>query len=85
MRINRFGFIETPYRKVDKKNKRVTDEIVYLTADEEENFVIAQANAPLDEDGHFTENRINARSPDIVVVPADKVDYMDVSPKQVFV
>ncbi|NQS76088.1 MAG: DNA-directed RNA polymerase subunit beta [Peptococcaceae bacterium] len=83
-RINRFGFIETPYRKVDKKNKRVTDEIVYLTADEEENFVIAQANAPLDEDGHFTENRINARSPEIVVVPADKVDYMDVSPKQVF-
>ncbi|MDD4767742.1 MAG: DNA-directed RNA polymerase subunit beta [Desulfotomaculaceae bacterium] len=83
-RINEFGFIETPYRKVDKENKRVTEEIVYLTADEEENFVIAQANAPLDEEGRFTENRINARSPDIVVVPADKVDYMDVSPKQVF-
>ena len=83
-RINEFGFIETPYRKVDKENKRVTEEIVYLTADEEEDFVIAQANAPLDEEGRFTENRINARSPDIVVVPAEKVDYMDVSPKQVF-
>ncbi len=83
-RINEFGFIETPYRKVDRENRRVTDEIVYLTADEEENFVIAQANAPLDEEGHFTENKINARSPDIVVVPADRVDYMDVSPKQVF-
>lgn len=83
-RINEFGFIETPYRKVDKENKRVTEEIVYLTADEEEDFVIAQANAPLDEEGHFTENRINARSPDIVVVPAERVDYMDVSPKQVF-
>jgi DNA-directed RNA polymerase subunit beta len=83
-RINEFGFIETPYRRVDKENKRVTEEIVYLTADEEEDFVIAQANAPLDEEGRFTENRINARSPDIVVVPAEKVDYMDVSPKQVF-
>jgi DNA-directed RNA polymerase subunit beta len=83
-RINEFGFIETPYRKVDKENKRVTTEIVYLTADEEEDFVIAQANAPLDEEGRFTENRINARSPDIVVVPAERVDYMDVSPKQVF-
>lgn len=83
-RINEFGFIETPYRKVDKENRRVTEEIVYLTADEEEDFVIAQANAPLDEEGRFTENRINARSPDIVVVPAERVDYMDVSPKQVF-
>ncbi|MFX4263035.1 DNA-directed RNA polymerase subunit beta [Pelotomaculum propionicicum] len=83
-RINEFGFIETPYRKVDKENRRVTAEIVYLTADEEEDFVIAQANAPLDEEGRFTENRINARSPDIVVVPAERVDYMDVSPKQVF-
>jgi len=83
-RINAFGFIETPYRKVDKANKRVTEEIVYLTADEEEGNVIAQANAPLDENGYFTENRVNARSPEIVVVPADRVDYMDVSPKQVF-
>ncbi len=83
-RINSFGFIETPYRKVDKENKRVTDEIVYLTADEEEGIVIAQANAPLDEDGCFAEPRVNARSPEIVVVPAEQVDYMDVSPKQVF-
>jgi len=83
-RINPFGFIETPYRKVDKESKRVTDEIVYLTADEEDGIVIAQANAPLDEDGRFREPRVNARSPEIVVVPADRVDYMDVSPKQVF-
>ncbi len=83
-RINSFGFIETPYRRVDKENKRVTEEIVYLTADEEEGYVIAQANAPLDEHGRFLEGRVNARSPEIVVVPADKVDYMDVSPKQVF-
>ncbi|NPV74460.1 MAG: DNA-directed RNA polymerase subunit beta [Pelotomaculum sp.] len=83
-RINEFGFIETPYRKVDKENRRVTDEIVYLTADEEEGYVIAQANAPLDEEGRFIEPRVNARSPEIVVVPADRVDYMDVSPKQVF-
>jgi hypothetical protein len=54
----RIWFIETPYRKVDKENRRVTEEIVYLTADEEEDFVIAQANAPLDEEGRFTENRI---------------------------
>ncbi|TEB08293.1 DNA-directed RNA polymerase subunit beta [Pelotomaculum schinkii] len=83
-RINSFGFIETPYRKVDKENKKVTDEIHYLTADEEEGIVIAQANALLDEDGWFIGNRVNARNPDIVVVPPDRVDYMDVSPKQVF-
>jgi len=83
-RINSLGFIETPYRKVDKESKRVTDEIVYLTADKEEGYVIAQANAPLDEEGHFQESRVNARSPEIVVVPADRVDFMDVSPKQVF-
>ncbi|MDD4169411.1 MAG: DNA-directed RNA polymerase subunit beta [Desulfotomaculaceae bacterium] len=83
-RINPLGFIETPYRKVDKKNKRVTEEIIYLTADREEGYVIAQANAPLDDKGHFIEKRVNARSPEIVVVPADRVDFMDVSPKQVF-
>ncbi|MDD3652724.1 MAG: DNA-directed RNA polymerase subunit beta [Desulfotomaculaceae bacterium] len=83
-RINPLGFIETPYRKVDKESKRVTDEIVYLTADREEGYVIAQANAPLDDEGHFLEKRVNARSPEIVVVPADRVDFMDVSPKQVF-
>ncbi|MGI6492755.1 MAG: DNA-directed RNA polymerase subunit beta [Pelotomaculum sp.] len=83
-RINPFGFIETPYRKVDQENKKVTDEIHYLTADEEEGVVIAQANALLDENGWFVGNRVNARTPDIVVVPPDRVDYMDVSPKQVF-
>ena len=84
-RINSFGFIETPYRKVEKKNKRVTDEIVYLTADEEEGHIIAQANAPLDENGYFVEERVNARrGHDTLLVPTDRVDYMDVSPKQVF-
>ncbi|WP_073240194.1 DNA-directed RNA polymerase subunit beta [Desulforamulus putei] len=84
-RINSFGFIETPYRKVDKENKRVTDEIVYLTADEEEGHIIAQANAPLDENGYFVEERVNARrGHDTLLVPTDRVDYMDVSPKQVF-
>jgi DNA-directed RNA polymerase subunit beta len=83
-RVNSFGFIETPYRKVDKENKRVTDEIVYLTADEEEEVVIAQANAPVDENGHFI-GRVNARyGKEILIVPPEKVDYMDVSPKQVF-
>nr|WP_315989388.1 hypothetical protein [Desulforamulus aquiferis] len=84
-RINSFGFIETPYRKVDKDNKRVTDEISYLTADEEEGHIIAQANAPLDENGYFKEERVNARrGHDTLIVPTDRVEYMDVSPKQVF-
>ncbi len=84
-RINQFGFIETPYRKVDKENKRVTDEFVYLTADEEEEMIVAQANALLDENSYFAQERVNARhGRDILVVPAEKVDYMDVSPKQVF-
>jgi len=84
-RVNPFGFIETPYRKVEKQNKRVTEEIRYLTADEEEENVIAQANVPLDENGHF-KGQVSARSyhGEIMVVPDDKVDYMDVSPKQVF-
>lgn len=84
-RINNFGFIETPYRKVDKENKRVTDQISYLTADEEEGHIIAQANAPLDENGYFVEERVNARrGHDTLIVPTDRVEYMDVSPKQVF-
>lgn len=83
-RVNSFGFIETPYRKVDKENRRVTEEIVYLTADEEEDKVIAQANVPLDENGYF-KGRVAARyGGEILVVPDGKVDYMDVSPKQVF-
>ncbi|KUK83891.1 MAG: DNA-directed RNA polymerase subunit beta, partial [Pelotomaculum thermopropionicum] len=82
--ISPFGFIETPYRRVDKEHRRVTDEINFLTADEEEGKVIAQANAPLDDNSYFMGNRINARAPEIVVVPPEQVDYMDVSPKQVF-
>ncbi|NLC39245.1 MAG: DNA-directed RNA polymerase subunit beta, partial [Clostridia bacterium] len=84
-RINEFGFIETPYRKVDKEKGVVTDEIVYITADEEENYIIAQANARLDENGRFVDKRVNARhGKEILVVPADRVDFMDVTPKQVW-
>ncbi|HHX50935.1 MAG TPA: DNA-directed RNA polymerase subunit beta [Clostridia bacterium] len=84
-RINEFGFIETPYRKVDKEKGIVTDEIVYITADEEENYIIAQANAPLDENGRFVDKRVNARhGQEILVVPADRADFMDVTPKQVW-
>ncbi len=84
-RVNDFGFIETPYRKVDKKGGRVTSEIVYLTADEEDEYYVAQANAPLDEKGYFKEDRVEVRYfEDILELPVNQVDYMDVSPKQVF-
>ncbi len=81
-RINRFGFIETPYRKVEKG--RVTDEIAYLAADDEDEYVIAQANAPVDEQGRFIEDRVLVRSGrgEIGFVAPDEVQYMDVSPKQ---
>ncbi|HZW82118.1 MAG TPA: DNA-directed RNA polymerase subunit beta [Candidatus Deferrimicrobium sp.] len=83
-RINEYGFIETPYRRVDKERGVVTNHIDYLTADEEDQYVTAQANAPLDAEGRFTEAKVNARhGHDILVVPAERVDYMDVSPKQV--
>lgn len=83
-RINEFGFIETPYRKVDKEKGVVTEEIHYLTADEEDEFIIAQANVPLDEQGRFMDSKVNSRhGHDILVVPIAKIDYMDVSPKQV--
>ncbi|MGB9840812.1 DNA-directed RNA polymerase subunit beta, partial [Thermovenabulum sp.] len=82
-RVNEYGFIETPYRKVDKERGVVTNEIEYLTADEEEEFIIAQANVPLDEEGRFKQKRVAARyRDDIMVVPAEEVDYMDLSPKQ---
>ncbi|MGI6603661.1 MAG: DNA-directed RNA polymerase subunit beta [bacterium] len=82
-RINQFGFIETPYRKVDKERGVVTDEIVYMTADEEDEFVIAQANEPLTADGRFANNKVTVRDGErIVEVPAGQVDFMDVSPKQ---
>ncbi len=82
--INKYGFMETPYRRVDKENKRVTDEVYYMTADEEDKYIIAQANEPLDENGYFLEDRVTARAKDDVLsLPPDQVDYMDVSPKQV--
>ncbi len=84
-RVNDFGFIETPYRKVDKETGRVLEEINYLSADEEEEFVVAQANAPLDNEGYFKEDRVEARfAEEILEVPTNRIDYMDVSPKQVF-
>ncbi len=84
-RINKYGFIETPYRKVVKAKKQVSHEIHYLTADEEDEFVLAQANAPLDESGHFTETKVTVRHHhQVLQVDPEMVDYMDVSPKQVF-
>ena len=83
-KVNKFGFIETPYRKVDPETGRVTDEIVYMTADEEDNYIVAQANSKLDDDGYFAEEEVFARfRGENIIVPADRVDYMDVSPKQV--
>ena len=82
--INKYGFMETPYRRVDKENKRVTDEIIYLTADEEDNYIIAQANEPLDDEGYFEGERVTARyQNEVLSLPTDQVDFMDVSPKQV--
>ena len=84
-KVNDFGFIETPYRKVDKELGRVMDEIHYLCADEEEEYYVAQANAPLDENGYFKEERVEARyAEEIMEIPVSRADYMDVSPKQVF-
>ena len=83
-RINRFGFMETPYRRVDKENKHVTGDVKYLTADEENSLIIAQANEPLDENDWFVNERVVARiHEETTEVSRDKVDYMDVSPKQV--
>ncbi len=80
-RINEYGFIETPYRRVE--NGRITDKIVYLTADEEDNYVIAQANEPFTDEGEYLNKRISVRHKDqIALVPAEEVDFMDVSPKQ---
>ena len=82
--INEYGFMETPYRVVDKENKRVTEEIRYMTADEEDKYIVAQANEPLDDDGYFLGERVTARAKDDVLsITPDKVDLMDVSPKQV--
>ena len=87
-RINEYGFVEAPYRKIDKSDKdnpRVTDEVVYMTADEEDNYHVAQANEKLDEDGHFVRNSVSGRYRE-ETQEYDKTafDYMDVSPKMVF-
>ncbi len=83
-KINEYGFIEAPYRKVDKTNGKVLDEVFYMTADEEDEYVIAQANEPLDADGKFARARVNARHrDDFVEIEPTKVDFMDVSPKMV--
>ena len=83
-KINEYGFIEAPYRKVDKATGKVLDEVVYMTADVEDNYVVAQANEPLDEEGRFARPRVNARCRDsILEIEREKVDFMDVSPKMV--
>ena len=82
-RINKYGFIETPYRKFDKENLRVTDEVVYMSADEEDEFNIAQANEPIDDEGRFIGKKIVCRYLDqFLQLDPEQVDYMDVSPKQ---
>ncbi|MFE7064780.1 DNA-directed RNA polymerase subunit beta [Sutcliffiella sp. NPDC057660] len=83
-KVNKFGFIETPYRRVDPESGRVTNQIDYLTADEEDNYVVAQANARLGEDGTFLDQNVVARfRGENTVVISERIDYMDVSPKQV--
>ncbi|WP_312258187.1 DNA-directed RNA polymerase subunit beta [Romboutsia ilealis] len=84
-KINEFGFIESPYRKVEKETGKVTNEIHYLTADEEDLFIRAQANEPLEEDGTFVNKRVVCRTKNgaVELVPTHRVDYMDISPKQV--
>ncbi|GIN87798.1 DNA-directed RNA polymerase subunit beta [Heyndrickxia sporothermodurans] len=83
-KVNRFGFIETPYRRVDPETGKLTDHIDYLTADEEDNYVVAQANAKLSDDGSFIDEEVISRfRGENTVVKRDRIDYMDVSPKQV--
>lgn len=82
-RVNEYGFIEAPYRKIDKKSGIVTKEVHYLTADEEDKYFVAQANEPLDESGRFKNERVTCRHLDeILELPREEMDYMDVSPKQ---
>ncbi|MCR5484818.1 MAG: DNA-directed RNA polymerase subunit beta [Clostridiales bacterium] len=83
-KINEYGFIEAPFRKVDKETGRVLDEVEYMTADVEDNYIVAQANEPLDEEGHFMREMVHARHRDeFLEVDRSRVDYMDVSPKMV--
>ena len=83
-RINKYGFIESPFRRIDKETGVVTNEVVYMTADMEDNYTVAQANEPLDEEGHFVNARVVGRHRDeFVELAPEKFDFMDVSPKQV--
>ena len=83
-RINEYGFVEAPYRRVDKETGVVTDEVRYMTADVEDNYIVAQANEPLDENNRFVHHRVNARHRDgFLEIERERVDYMDVSPKMV--
>ena len=83
-KINKYGFVEAPFRKIDKETGVVTDEVVYMTADMEDNYYVAQANEPLDEEGRFVNSRVVGRFRDeFVELPAKRFDYMDVSPKMV--
>ncbi len=83
-RINQYGFVEAPFRRVDKETGIVTDEVVYMPADMEDDFIVAQANEPLDENGRFARNRVNARlRGEFLEIESERIDYMDVSPKMV--
>ena len=83
-KINDYGFIEAPYRKIDKETGKVTDIVEYMTADVEDNFIIAQANEPIDADGHFVNKKVTARDRnEIIEIEASRADYIDVSPKMV--
>ncbi len=82
-KVNEYGFIMSPYRRVDKDTGIVTNHVDYLTADEEDKYIVAQANEPLDEEGHFVNERVGCRHQDLITeLPREKMDYMDVSPKQ---
>lgn len=82
-KVNEYGFIETPYRKIDPKNKRATNDIVYMTADEEDLYVIARSDEPIDDDGYFLDDKVTVRAKEeVLVVPVTEVEYMDISPRQ---
>ena len=87
-KVNQYGFVEAPYRVVDKSdpaNPRVTDDVVYMTADEEDNYIVAQANEPLDEEGHFIHNNVSGRfREETSSFQKKQIDLMDVSPRMVF-
>ena len=83
-KVNEYGFIETPYRLIDKKTSKVTEKIVYMTADEEDSYLVAQASEPVSEDGTFVDKKVTVRvKHDVMVVPKEEVDLMDISPRQI--